>query len=60
MLQPDIHRDLVRARHSDLLREARAGQLARRLAAARREERRSFLNRLRTKPDPCHPSTAST
>jgi hypothetical protein len=60
MLQPEVHRDLVRARHSDLLREARAGDLATRLAAARREERRSFLVRLQSKPQPRHPSSAST
>jgi hypothetical protein len=60
MLQPEVHRDLVRARHSDLLRDARAGDLATRLAAARREERRSFLVRLRSKPQQPHPSRAST
>jgi hypothetical protein len=60
MLQPEVHRDLVRARHSDLLREARAGDLAMRLAAARRDERRSFLVRLRSKPHPPHLSRAST
>ena len=60
MLQPDIHRDLVRARHSDLLRQARAGELATRLAASRREERRSFLARLRAKPEPRQTSSAST
>ena len=32
MLQPDTHLDIVRERHSDLLRQARAGELARRLA----------------------------
>jgi hypothetical protein len=46
MLQPETHRDLVRERHSDLLRQARAGELAQRLGAARRDERRSFLARL--------------
>jgi hypothetical protein len=60
MLQPDIHRDLVRERHSDLLRQARAGELATRLAAARREERRSFLRRLRANPQPFRPSSSST
>jgi hypothetical protein len=60
MLQREVHRDLVRARHSDLLREARAGDLAMRLAAARREERRSFLVRLRSKAQQPHPSRAST
>ena len=47
MLQPETHLDVVAQRHSDLLRQARAGELAARLAAARREERRSFLSRLR-------------
>jgi hypothetical protein len=60
MLQPDIHRDLVRARHSDLLRQARAGQLATKIAAARREERRSVLPRLHAKPAHSRPSSAST
>jgi hypothetical protein len=60
MLQPELHRDLVRARHSDLLWQARAGELATRLAAARRQERRSFLVRLQAKPEPCHPSSASS
>jgi hypothetical protein len=48
--QPDIHLDVVRARHSDLLRQARAGELAARLAAGRREERRSLAVRLRESP----------
>jgi antitoxin (DNA-binding transcriptional repressor) of toxin-antitoxin stability system len=47
MHQPEIHLDVTRARHGDLLRLARTGELAARLAAARREERRSFLTRLR-------------
>jgi hypothetical protein len=59
MLQPEIHRDLVRERHSELLRQARAGELATRVAAARREERRSFLAWLRSKPEPYRPSRAS-
>jgi hypothetical protein len=46
MLHPDTHRDLVRERHSELLRQARAGELAQRLGTARRDERRSFLARL--------------
>jgi hypothetical protein len=58
MLQPDIHLDVVRERHSDLLREAREGQLALRVRDARRDERRSFLARLRAKPDQGRPSTA--
>lgn len=47
MPHPDFHRDYVRARHSDLLRSARAGELAARIGEARREERRTFLMRLR-------------
>jgi hypothetical protein len=48
MLHPEAHLDMVRQRHSDLLRQARAGELAMRLAETRREERRSFLARLRS------------
>ncbi len=59
MLQPESQLDLVRARHSDLLREARAGALARRLGESRREERRSFLARLRLRSDPCAPTPSS-
>ena len=29
MLQPETHLDIVRQRHSDLLRQARAGELGR-------------------------------
>ena len=47
MQQPETHLDIVRARHSDLLRQARAGELATRLAVGRREERRSLAVRLR-------------
>ena len=47
MQQPETHLDLVRARHGDLLRQARAGELAARLAVGRREERRSLVARLR-------------
>jgi hypothetical protein len=47
MQQPETHLDLVRARHSDLLRQARAGELAARLAVGRREERRSLAIHLR-------------
>jgi len=49
MQQPETHLDLARARHSDLLRQARAGELAARLAAGRREERRSLAIRLRVR-----------
>jgi hypothetical protein len=46
MPQPDVHRDYIRERHSDLLRLARTGELAARLAESRREERRMYLARL--------------
>jgi hypothetical protein len=62
MLQPETHLDIVRQRHSDLLRQARTGELALRLADARREERRSFLSRLRPAPKPnqaTRPATSS-
>ena len=49
MQQPETHLDIVRARHSDLLRQARAGELAPRLAVGRREQRRSLAVRLRTR-----------
>ena len=57
MLQPEIHRDVVRDRHSDLLRQARAGELASRLGAARHSERRMFLARLRRDRTPRQTST---
>jgi hypothetical protein len=56
MQHPDVHLDYSRTRHSDLLRRARAGELADRMAASRREERRFFLARRRDKA-PCQPST---
>ena len=40
---PGLHQDYVRERHSDLLRQARAGELAARIEASREHERRSFL-----------------
>lgn len=46
MQRPDVHLDYVRARHSDLLRQARAGELAARIGESRREERRTVLARL--------------
>ena len=46
MLQPETNQDIGRQRHSDLLREARRGELALRLAEARLDERRSFLELL--------------
>jgi len=52
MLQPETHLDVVRERHSDLLRQARSGELAARLAASRREERRLLVMRRRSEPQP--------
>jgi hypothetical protein len=53
MNHPDQHLDVVRARHSDLLRQARNGELAARLAVARREERRWLrLRRRESTPSP--------
>jgi len=52
MLQPEVHLDVVRDRHSDLLRQARSGELAARLGESRRAERRSFLARLHSRPEP--------
>ena len=49
MQQLDAHSDYVRARHSDLLRQARNGELAARLAESRREDRRSLFLRLRAR-----------
>jgi hypothetical protein len=57
MLNPESHRDVVRDRHSDLLRQARTGELAAKLGEARREERRRLVARLRRQPAPCQPST---
>jgi hypothetical protein len=57
MLQPEAHLDVVRQRHSDLLRQARAGELAARVGESRRAERRSFAARLRPRPEPCQTST---
>ena len=58
MQQPETHLDLVRDRHSDLLRQARAGELATRLAVSRRDERRLHAIRLRARePRPVAPAT---
>ena len=43
---PETHMKIHEQRHADLLRQARRGELATDLAAARRSERRSFLARL--------------
>ena len=47
MQHPDVHLDYTRSRHSDLLRRARAGELASRMAESRSAERRFFLARRR-------------
>jgi len=57
MLHPETQLDIVRARHSELLQSARTGELATRLAAARREERRTFLARMRSRREPSRTST---
>lgn len=60
MQQSEAHLDYVRARHSDLLRLARSGELAACMAATRRNERRSFLARLSgQRREPCQPSTST-
>ena len=57
MQHPETHLDYTRTRHSDLLRRARAGELATRLAESRSDERRFFLARRRHQRTPCQPST---
>jgi hypothetical protein len=57
--RPETHLDDLRERHSDLLREARAGELAARIAESRRRERRSFLERLWRQRSPLRPATQS-
>ena len=47
MQHPDVHLDYTRSRHSDLLRRAREGELASRMAESRSAERRFFLARRR-------------
>lgn len=47
MNRSDSHRDYVTQRHSDLLRKARAGELAARMGESRLDERRTFLARFR-------------
>jgi hypothetical protein len=51
MIQPEDHLDQQRLRHSELLRLARTRELAARLAAGRRDETRSRLERLRRERD---------
>jgi hypothetical protein len=55
----DTHSDYVRARHSDLLRQARSGELAANLAASRREDRRSLFLRLRARRAEGAPATVT-
>ena len=57
MQHHETHLDYTRTRHSDLLRRARAGELANRLAESRSDERRFFLARRRHQRTPCQPST---
>jgi hypothetical protein len=59
MLHPERELDVVRQRHSDLLRLARSGELAQRLGTARLEERRSFLARLSAERRRYQPSKAA-
>jgi len=56
MQHPETHLDYTRTRHSDLLRRARAGELATRLAESRSDERRFFLARRRHQRTQCQPS----
>jgi hypothetical protein len=56
MHSPDVHLDYVRARHSDLLRLARHGELAARMGESRRDERRTLLARLRRTREAARPA----
>jgi hypothetical protein len=58
MQGPQTHRDYARERHSDLLRQARQGELAARMAAARIDERRSFLARLQHRHEVVRPTAS--
>jgi hypothetical protein len=58
MPHTDAHLDYVRARHSDLLRQARSGELAARIGNARREERVTLLARLRRSRESGRPVAA--
>ena len=46
-MHPEIHRELQRERHAQLLREARSGRLAVAIAESRRADRRAWLPTLR-------------
>ena len=54
---PGMHRDYVAERHSDLLRHARAGELAARIGVSREQERRSFLARIHAGRTVVRPAT---
>jgi hypothetical protein len=58
MHSPAVHRDYVLERHSDLLRQARAGELSARIEASREHDRRSFLARLHRKRAVVHPAVS--
>jgi hypothetical protein len=55
---PQTHRDYTCERHSDLLRQARQGELAARIAAARLDERRSFLVRMQRRHEVVRPAAS--
>jgi hypothetical protein len=57
--RPETHLDYMRERHSDLLRQARAGELAARVAESRRTERLSLLERLWRRRGSPRPATQS-
>jgi hypothetical protein len=61
MQHPDVHLDYTRSRHSDLLRRARAGELASKLAESRSVERRFFLaqRRDRSRRQPSTPTASA-
>ncbi|MGH3034222.1 MAG: hypothetical protein ACRDON_06645 [Gaiellaceae bacterium] len=57
--RPETHLDYLRERHSDLLRQARAGELAARIGESRRVERWSLLERLWRERSSPRPATQS-
>jgi hypothetical protein len=59
MQHPDVHLDYTRSRHSDLLRRARVGELASKMAQSRSDDRRFFLARRRDLALRRQPSTPS-
>jgi hypothetical protein len=56
---PEKHLDYHRERHANVLRLARTGELAARIANSRDEERRSFLARLRLRREAVRPATST-